>query len=76
MQRLTPIKPEEMARLLRKLGFRLTQQKGSHAVYEHPDGRTTVLPMHRREMAKGTLRSILRDIGISVEEYDRLRRKI
>ncbi len=74
--RLTPIKPEEMEKHLRHLGFRLVRQKGSHAVYEHPDGRSTVLPMHRRELAKGTLRSILRDIGLSVEKYDRLRREI
>lgn len=74
--KLTPIKPEEMARLLHHLGFRLVRQKGSHAVYEHPDGRLTVLPMHRQELAKGTLRSILRDIGLSVKEYDQLRRKI
>jgi predicted RNA binding protein YcfA (HicA-like mRNA interferase family) len=39
----------------------------------HPDGRGTTVPVHQgRDAAKGTLRGILSDVGMSVEELQRL----
>ncbi|MCD6154725.1 MAG: type II toxin-antitoxin system HicA family toxin [Candidatus Verstraetearchaeota archaeon] len=39
-----------------------------------PDGRWTTVPIHLgKDVAKGTLRKILKDIGITVEEFERLR---
>jgi predicted RNA binding protein YcfA (HicA-like mRNA interferase family) len=35
-----------MEKLLRRLGFDIVRQKGSHVFYRHPDGRTTTLPNH------------------------------
>ena len=65
-----------MARVLKHLGFELVRQKGSHAYYRHSDGRVTVLPMHRGEdLGRGLLRAILRDIEISPEEFERLRKE-
>jgi len=61
-------------RVLEKKGFRLIRQSGGHAVYRHPDGRWTTVPIHSgKDVAKGTLRKILKDIGITVEEFERLR---
>jgi len=39
MPKLSPAKPEEIIRVLEKLGFRKIRQSGSHAVFHHPDGR-------------------------------------
>ena len=53
---------------LGKSGFEQVSQKGSHVKLRHADGRTVIVPMHD-ELAKGTLRSVLRQAGLSVEEF-------
>jgi predicted RNA binding protein YcfA (HicA-like mRNA interferase family) len=37
----------------------------------HPDGRTAIVPAHD-ELAPGTLRSVLRQAGLSADELERL----
>jgi hypothetical protein len=42
---------------------------GSHHIMRHPDGRGTTIPVHRgRDVAKGTLRNILSDIGMTIDD--------
>lgn len=77
MTSITVIHPKKMAAILKKLGFRLERQKGSHAYYKHPDGRSTVVPMHHGEdLGKGIIRQILSSIEISAEEYEKLRKSV
>ncbi len=57
----------EAVRALRRLGFSSTRQTGSHVRLARGDLRVTV-PMHRNLVA-GTLQSILRQAGISVEDF-------
>ena len=65
-----------MVRLLRHLGFQFVRQKGSHAYYRHADGRATVVPVHKGEdLGRGLIRTILRDIEVSPEDYARLLRQ-
>lgn len=59
-----------VAALLRN-GFVLARQKGSHATYRHEDGRTAVVPMHTGDIKRGTLRSILRQTGLEVDDFQR-----
>lgn len=74
MSKLRPAKPEEVMRVLERLGFLRVRQSGSHAVFRHPDGRWTTAPVHPgRDVAKGVLRKILRDAGVTQEEFERLR---
>ena len=74
MTGLTVIPPKKMAAILRRLGFELDRQRGSHAYYKHPDGRGVVVPMHAGEdLGKGLIREILKSIELSVEEYEKLR---
>jgi len=74
MPKLSPAKPEEIIRVLEKLGFRKIRQSGSHAVFHHHDGRWTTVPIHKgKDIAKGTLSKILKDIGISYDEFLKLR---
>jgi predicted RNA binding protein YcfA (HicA-like mRNA interferase family) len=64
---------QTMERLLLFTGFVKVRQKGSHVFYRHDDGRTTTVPHHKgRLLARPLIREILREIKISVEEYDRL----
>ena len=74
MPKLRPAKPDEVTRILERLGFTRIRQSGSHIVYYHPDGRWTTVPMHKgRDLGKGILRKILKDAKISVEEFEKLR---
>ena len=70
MSRLPQVAPQQMCRVLERLGFELIRQKGSHRFYRHPDGRVTVVPFHPGEdLGRGLVRQILRDIEISREEF-------
>jgi predicted RNA binding protein YcfA (HicA-like mRNA interferase family) len=73
MPKLVPIKPKQLVKILLHLDFVERDAEGSHVFFKHPDGRSTVIPMHAKEISKGLLRKILNDIQLSVEEYDRLR---
>lgn len=53
---------------LRKGGFEQVSQRGSHVKLRAADGRVVIVPMHR-ELATGTLRSIIRQSGLLVEEF-------
>jgi predicted RNA binding protein YcfA (HicA-like mRNA interferase family) len=76
MTRLAPISARELQAILSRLGFRLVRQKGSHALWQHDDGRATIVPVHKGEdIGRGLVRQILRDLGIDLEEFAKLRRR-
>lgn len=60
---------------LEKLGFIKTRQKGSHVIMKkylndnENSQRGCVVPLHRKTIAVGTLKSILRQADISIEEF-------
>lgn len=74
MPKLIPIKAKNLIKILKALGFSERDAEGSHVFFKHPDGRTTVIPVHNKELSRGLLRKILNDIQLSVEEYEKLRR--
>jgi predicted RNA binding protein YcfA (HicA-like mRNA interferase family) len=55
-----------------KLGFLLDRQKGSHLILFRADPPTTLSVPDHRELDRGTLRSLLRQAGISPAELSRL----
>lgn len=66
-----------MEKLLFKLGFEKVRQKGSHAFYRHPDGRTTTIPHHSgRDLARPLIKEILREIELGDDEYNEYLKKI
>jgi predicted RNA binding protein YcfA (HicA-like mRNA interferase family) len=70
LSRLKLIDAKTMEKLLLRLGFEKVRQKGSHAFYRHPDGRTTTIPHHKaRVLARPLIREILREIEITVDDY-------
>lgn len=72
MSRLKIIDAETAEKLLLSIGFKRVRQKGSHIFYRHPDGRTTTLPHHKgRIISRPLLREILREIEITVDEYNK-----
>ncbi len=64
---------KELTRILKKLGFELKRQEGSHMFFEHLGGRTTVIPNHPGdEIDRGLLNKIIKhDLQISREEFMR-----
>lgn len=76
MPKLTPIKARKLIKYLSKKGFYEVRQKKSHIFFSHQDGRTTVVPFHSTsEIGPGLLRQILSDIKISVEQFNKERKK-
>jgi predicted RNA binding protein YcfA (HicA-like mRNA interferase family) len=52
-----------------KIGFEVIRVKGSHHFIRHPDGRSTVVPVHRNEtLGPGLLGKILRDCEINRDQ--------
>jgi predicted RNA binding protein YcfA (HicA-like mRNA interferase family) len=68
--RLPAVTPKEAARALTRSGWTLDRTKGSHQVFRHPDRpNRVVVPMHARDLAKGTLSAIIEGSGLSREEF-------
>jgi predicted RNA binding protein YcfA (HicA-like mRNA interferase family) len=57
----------DVVKALRKAGFDEVSQRGSHMKLRDEHGRTVILPLHR-ELAPGTLRSVLRQASLGAEE--------
>jgi predicted RNA binding protein YcfA (HicA-like mRNA interferase family) len=77
LSRLLIIDARKMEKLLLKLGFKKARQKGSHVFYRHSDGRTTSVPHHPgRDLARPLIKEILKEIELSVEEYNEYLKKL
>jgi predicted RNA binding protein YcfA (HicA-like mRNA interferase family) len=69
-----PAKASELEKVARKLGFEKVRQKGSHARWQHPDGRATTIPIHgNAEIGSWLFYQILKQLGITEEEFNELR---
>ncbi|MCK5494502.1 MAG: type II toxin-antitoxin system HicA family toxin [Candidatus Omnitrophica bacterium] len=71
MPKLPVIKDKQLIKILNKLGFIKHRQKGtSHLVMIHLDGRRTVISIHpSKDIPRGTLKAILRDIEITNNDF-------
>lgn len=71
MGRLAAFNYREVARRLRLFGFVFDRHgPGSHEIWRHvTTGRKITLPHHSGDMKEGTLRAILREAAIDVEEF-------
>ena len=72
---LPAIPGDELIRALQAAGFRVIRTRGSHRRLKHPDGRATTVPVHAgRDVPKGTLRAVLRDVGLTADDLRQLLR--
>lgn len=62
------IKPQKLIKALTRAGFREIGGKGSHIRLKHIDGRWTQVAVHQKPIPQGTLRAILRQAEIKIEE--------
>ena len=68
MSRLPVCSGRDAIRAFEKLGYAVDHQTGSHIILRHPQMRRLTVPNHR-ELAKGTLRALIREAGLTKEEF-------
>ena len=67
-----PYKAREVLARLQRAGFIIKRQSGSHAVLRHADGRQTYVAMHPGDIPTGTFRSILKQSGLTEDQFRNL----
>jgi len=64
---------KKLLSVLKKAGFEILRVKGSHYFLHHPDGRSTVVPVHAGEsLGPGLFAKILRDCDLTREQFQKL----
>ena len=71
MPPLPILKPGQIIRALNRAGFLIHHQTGSHARLIHPTipERKVTIPIHNKDVPKGTLANIIRQSGMTVDEF-------
>jgi predicted RNA binding protein YcfA (HicA-like mRNA interferase family) len=63
-------KAKEVEKVLKSLGYTLSRQSGSHAIYKNKEGKRIVLPVHGgKEISVGVFLAILADLNMRKEEF-------
>ena len=69
MSKLPSISGKECIKVLEKIGFYQKRREGSHIILRRDEPFAQVVVPEHQELAKGTLRAIIRDADLSVEEF-------
>jgi len=69
MSKLPAISGKQCIQALEKIGFVTYRQRGSHITLVRDDPQTQLTVPNHKTVAKGTLRSIIRQAGLTVEEF-------
>jgi len=65
---LPAVKPRQVIKALKKIGFEFYRQKGSHQIYVSGN-KQVIVPYHNKDLKKGTLFNIIKGTGLSVDEF-------
>ncbi|MGL5836764.1 MAG: type II toxin-antitoxin system HicA family toxin [Waterburya sp.] len=70
MSSFPSVKAKDFIKVIKKLGFKLDRQKGSHAIYKDDRGNRVIVPIHSgKDLKQGTLLGMIKDIGIDKETF-------
>ncbi|MCZ7586344.1 MAG: type II toxin-antitoxin system HicA family toxin [Deltaproteobacteria bacterium] len=73
MPALPVLKPKQVLKALRRAGFFVDRQRGSHVSLRREGyGGTVTVPMHNKDLKPKTLRSIINQAGLDLEEFLKL----
>jgi len=73
MDHLPSVSPKRLIRVMEKVGFIVDRQSGSHVHLKHLERVLGVIvPMHNKNLPRGFLKAILKQAGITEEEFRRL----
>lgn len=68
-KKLPRLKPDEVIRIVEKLGFYLARQSGSHKIYKNAKGIRITIPYHKGKILHPKIiKSILKDIEIDIDK--------
>ena len=71
MSKLPLLSGKQVIKILQKIGYYIRNQKGSHVHLRHPIRPPLTIPNHR-EVARGTLREIIKQAGLSNDDFQKL----
>jgi predicted RNA binding protein YcfA (HicA-like mRNA interferase family) len=73
LSHLPVVSGKDAVRAFERIGYRISHQTGSHIILRHESlpHRHLSVPNHH-EIAKGTLRGLIRDAGLTVDEFTAL----
>ena len=76
MPKLPVVSPKKFEKLILKLGFRHSHTRGSHNYFIDEKKRIVCIAIHNRDIPNGTLLAMIKDIGLTKEEFTSLLRGI
>ena len=68
VKRMPVLKPKIVIRALERYGFQIHHTSGSHYILKK-EGRRVTVPYHNKDLKPGTLASIIKQAGLTVEEF-------
>ncbi len=73
MSKLPVVSGQKVVKAFSKIGYEFDHQTGSHIILRHknPPHRRLTIPKHK-EVAKGTLRALIKEAGLTVDEFIKL----
>lgn len=73
MARLPVLKPKKVIRALQRADFYINRQSGSHVQLVHKTNpqRIVTVPSHNKDIPKGTMGNIIRQAGLTIDEFMR-----
>ena len=69
MQKIPLLSGHEVAKAFRRLGWEVARQRGSHIILVKEGNIATLSVPNHREVARGTLRSLIARAGLTVGEF-------
>lgn len=73
MPKFPSLTPQKIIKVLEEKEFVLDRIKGSHHIYYQPKTkRRVIVPLHKKDLPKGTMFEILKQAGISKEELRKI----
>jgi predicted RNA binding protein YcfA (HicA-like mRNA interferase family) len=73
MSAIPRVSGRDCVKALRKKGYEFIRQKGSHMIIRRTDPFSQITVPDQKELDRGTLRAILRQASLSVDEFNELR---
>ena len=74
MPRLPNVSAFDVVKALKKCGYIFNRQKGDHIILVNVETHRIAVIPNRKEIPRGTLRSIISEVGLTVDEFVKLLR--
>ena len=72
-EKLPRVTANEMIKIVEKMGFHFIRQSGSHKIYKNNEGKRVTIAYHSGKILHPKIiKSILVDVGISVDEFKKI----